>query len=368
MKFKILLSESDCKKMDKFVYMSKIKKARNILHYFYPLFLGVFMFNVLRVVTDFTKKDNFYEGNLSRHFVSLLIVIVLCYVFDIRWRRRLQNKSYLEKINKSVAKEYGIVFFSMFISLNVILFIGESANIIVMGDGIIDCMLINVVFIPILLIYYSILRNEKMNKDNVEKTVLLEQIKTKQLETELDYLKAQYHPHFLFNALNTVYFQMDEDKDAAKHTVELLSELLRYQLYSIHKVVTIEEEIDFILRYIEFQKLRMSKKLQVEIHIDPQLKEQAIQPLLFQPLLENAFKYVDYELQIHICFQLINNQIHFTVENSFTEYNNTCKNAKSKGIGIENLKRRLELLYPEKYLLNIEKKSNIFRVQLNIEI
>lgn len=348
--------------------MVKVDKTHAISRYIYPFLSGVFMFNVIRAVTDFTKKENFYEGDLSQHFVSLSFIIISCYIFDILWYRKLQSKSYLIKIKNSVPKEYIGVFFSVFIPVNITCLIGEWIGVFYMGDGIIDYMLVNVVLMPFFLLYYTVLRNEKMNKDYIEKTVQLEQIRNEQLEKELEYLKAQYHPHFLFNALNTVYFQIDEDKNSAKHTVELLSALLRYQLYSVKRAVIIEEEIGFIQQYVEFQKLRMSEDLQVKIETDPLLKGQIIQPLLFQPLLENAFKYVDGELKIDISFRLLNNCIHFMVKNSIMAYDNTYEDPKNKGIGIENLRRRLELLYPDKYQLNIEKKDKTFQVQLIIEI
>lgn len=102
----------------------------------------------------------------------------------------------------------------------------------------------------------------------------------------------QYHPHFLFNALNTIYFLIDEENEEAIEAVELLSDLLRYQLYDINMKVTIEEEIDYLRTYIQFQRLRMTKRLQFEESFNPELTGQKIHPLLFLPLLENAFKYI----------------------------------------------------------------------------
>lgn len=95
-----------------------------------------------------------------------------------------------------------------------------------------------------------------------------------QLETQLKLLKMQYHPHFLFNALNTIYFLIDEENEEAIEAVELLSDLLRYQLYDINTKVTIEEEIDYLRTYIQFQRLRMTKRLQFEESFDPELTGQ----------------------------------------------------------------------------------------------
>lgn len=218
-----------------------------------------------------------------------------------------------------------------------------------MGDGIIDYMLINVVFLPLLLIYYAIISTDVMNKNYNEQVLQLEKVKNQQLETELNFLKAQYHPHFLFNALNTVYFQIDENNKQAKYTVELLSELLRYQLYNVQQKVQISEEIIYLNAYIELQRIRMSERLVLKTNFDTELTEQKIHPLLFQPLLENAFKYVDGEYWINIDLKLENNKIRFIVENSIST--EIISNPKNKGIGLENLSRKLELLYSDRQTL-----------------
>ena len=95
---------------------------------------------------------------------------------------------------------------------------------------------------------------------------------------------------------------MDENNKVAKQSIEQLSDLLRYQLYDIEKEVTMEQEINYLRSYIAFQQLRMSERLMLDLYFDPQLKEQKIHPLLLQPLIENAFKYVrgDYKIKLEI--------------------------------------------------------------------
>jgi LytS/YehU family sensor histidine kinase len=203
-----------------------------------------------------------------------------------------------------------------------------------------------------------------MTEEYNRQTLLLEKMKNKQLETELNFLKSQYHPHFLFNALNTIYFQVDDENKNAKQTIEILSNLLRYQLYDINQKVPIQKEIDYLKTYILLLQMRASERLVVESNFDLLLKEQEIHPLLFQPLLENAFKYIGGKYFIHINLTLEGNKVVFTVKNSV---NTTLQNMKTrKGIGIENLKRRLEILYPEKHSLKTELKENIFLAALVI--
>lgn len=342
-----------------------MKTKYPISRWVYPLFLGIVIFNFLRLTTDLLKDNSFWVGSLSQHLVSQLSIIIMCYLFDYRSFKTLKKQR--QGKHRSLTKEYISVIFPFFIGMNVVVAIGEYIGIYYMGNGFIDYVILNVICIPLLLLYYVMIRNDRMKKEYTEQSLLLEQIKNKQLETELDYLKAQYHPHFLFNALNTVYFQIDEKNTAAKETVEILSELLRYQLYDVSKVVTIDQELDFINNYIRFQQLRASKRLQMDIQADPSLKDMQIHPLLFQPLLENAFKYVGGEYLLQINIQRENDAIRFSVENSVSELLSASKN-KSKGIGIENLKRRLALLYPDKYILTIERKEKSFFAELVVEI
>jgi LytS/YehU family sensor histidine kinase len=206
------------------------------------------------------------------------------------------------------------------------------------------------------------MRNSQITEELTRQTLQLEKTRSNQLETELKYLRAQYHPHFLFNALNTVYFQIDEQNTNARNTVELLSELLRYQLYNIEEKVNISEEINFIKSYIQFQQLRMTKRLAMITHFDDALNEQKIYPLIYQPFLENAFKYVGGEYWINLQLILYGGKIIFCLENSLPEQMQQTKT----GIGIENIKRRLSLLYPDRHQLNIKQDERSFIVELII--
>lgn len=330
-----------------------------------PFFLGLVMFNTLRAVTDLTKDGGFWVGSLSLHIIGQIFVIIMCYISDTIWRKKLQNEKYFTDRKQSPLKEYVIITLYLFIPLNITLAIGQYVGIFYMGNGIIDYMLINVVFIPLQLIYYAMISTDMMNKNYNKQLLQLEKVRNQQLETELKFLKSQYHPHFLFNALNTIYFQVDEKNKEAKQSIEQLSDLLRYQLYDIEKEVTMEQEINYLKSYIAFQQLRMSERLVLNLYFDPELKEQKIHPLLFQPLIENAFKYVRGEYRIQLEMKLNGNQIQSEIKNSISPSQNT-NNKKDKGIGIENLKRRLDLLYPNKYNLEIKQTESMFVVNLTI--
>lgn len=339
-------------------------KTRNIIRWFYPPVLGLVIFNVLRAITDLTRNNAFWTGDMHAHLIAVFFTIAFCYVCDYLWRRKLSGTDK----NGSVVREYVRVFLQLFVSLNIALIFGTYIGIFIMGNVAIDYILVNVSSIPLLLLYYTLIRNSVVNQNYQEQLLLIEKLKTEKADTELNYLKAQYHPHFLFNALNTVYFQIDERDRQAKQTVELLSELLRYQLYDASQQVPISKEIEFIRNYIHFQQMRISENLKLHIEVDPQLNDdQRIYPLLFQPLVENAFKYLgeDYRIAISICLT-DNSEIQFTVENAVSQQSSS-EQQRNSGIGLTNLRRRLDLLYPEAHTLNTELREGIFYARLAIE-
>ena len=214
--------------------------------------------------------------------------------------------------------------------------------------------------------FYIFLRNQMIQKENEAQRLQLEKIKNDQLQTELKFLKAQYHPHFLFNVLNTVYFQIDENNEAPRHTLEQLSDLLRYQLYNDGEKVQVRVELEYLKQYISLCKLRATKRLQLQVHFDEMEAQVEIYPLLFVPLVENAFKYVggNYFIAMDMCLK--EGKLCFSIENSIPE---PLVHQKGKhGIGIENLRRRLELLYPERHTLDINRGDTLFRVKLVIEL
>jgi len=263
-------------------------------------------------------------------------------------------------------KEYILIFLMNFITINIVhVFI--MVYVTEMHFRWKESLLVNVMASILLFLYYTIIRNRILFNNFIEQSFQLEKVKVDQLETELKFLKSQYHPHFLFNALNTIYFQVDENNKEAKQSIEQLSDLLRYQLYDIEQEVTMEQEINYLQSYISFQQLRMTERLALDMYLDPALKDQKIHPLLFQPLIENAFKYVRGEYRIELEMKLNGNQIGFEIKNSISP-SQKANDKKDEGIGIENLKRRLDLLYPNKYNLEIKQTENMFVVQLIISI
>lgn len=339
--------------------MSKSKKIAT--ERIYPALWGVMMYNVLRAVTDLTHHGIFWEGEIKLHITALLLSVSVCYLFNYGWKQRL-----LKAVEGNrIGKDYAFAVLEIIVWLNLLLKAGQELGVLFMGSGWIDYMLINVIYVPLLLIFYALIRGYLAEQKANEKRIALEKLKTEKKEAELEFLKSQYHPHFLFNALNTIYFQVDENNAEAKKSIEYLSELLRYQLYDVNQEVAFYQEINYLRSYIAFQQLRKTDKLKVNIAIDKRLKEQRIAPLLFQPLLENAFKYVSGGYEITLVLKLKEDQVYFELTNSVSDVL-VSSDVKDSGIGLSNLKRRLELLYTEKHQMTVNNGDDFFKVILTL--
>jgi LytS/YehU family sensor histidine kinase len=157
---------------------------------------------------------------------------------------------------------------------------------------------------------------------------------------------------------------MDENVAAAKKSVEKFSELLRYQLYDQHQTVAVSQELHYLNNFIQLQQTRSSEKLRLDTRFDPNLDGQQVYPLLFLPLVENAFKYIGGDYYLCISALLQDNTIEFTVINAIPDH---IPIKKEKGIGLENLKRRLELLYPGRHTLSAVNRGSEFSVTLTLQ-
>lgn len=192
---------------------------------------------------------------------------------------------------------------------------------------------------------------------------------THRTNTELNYLRKQTNPHFLFNSLNSIYSLAHKKSDLVPDAIVTLSELMRYMLYETdNKTVALEKEINYIQNYIELQKLRLNniEDIVINIHGDP--KNKFIEPLLLISFIENAFKYgTDYKGAAHVKIKIIiiENDLDFWTENTIENYE---KDPENSGIGLANIQNRLDLLYPNAHELTIKQDSQYYRVHLNLKL
>lgn len=189
-------------------------------------------------------------------------------------------------------------------------------------------------------------------------------------EAELNFLKAQINPHFLFNSLNAVYFLIDKNNTQARTALHKFSEMLRYQLYEAKdEKISIEKEIQYLQDYIGLQTLR-SENCAVKLDVEPAVAGFSIEPFLLLPFVENSFKHLSHfsngkKNQVAVSLEKKNGTIDFCVRNT-TE--TKIATGMQNGIGLLNVKRRLELLYPEKHQLIVQSKDDWFSVRLQLKI
>lgn len=225
------------------------------------------------------------------------------------------------------------------------------------------------VAVYLVVIIVSAFKLLKLNLKHAEKTKILE---TKILETqlklkeqELNYLKMQIHPHFLFNTLNTMYGFALKKADETPEMILKLSNLLDYLLYHIDKpFVLLKDDINHIEDYISLEKMRFNETLDISFKTENISDTTQIAPMLLLPFIENSFKHGAIKnglLKIKIRLLCHENRIHFEIENTTSNSEDN-----SKGIGLENLQKRLSLLYKDAYQLNIMNENDIFKVTLII--
>ncbi|MEE4196629.1 MAG: histidine kinase [Bacteroidales bacterium] len=206
------------------------------------------------------------------------------------------------------------------------------------------------------------LKNEKNNQ------ILMKE----KLSAELDFLKAQLNPHFLFNILNMAFSSAKSHGDEkTADMIEKLSSLMRYMLYESNvDKIELSKEIEYIENYINLQKLRLSDDLPVNINftIDGDIHKNKIAPLILIPFVENAFKHgvkFGKESEITIELKIHQNNFQFSIENII---HNSLKNLeKNSGLGLNNVKKRLSIIYPDKHTLHIT-RNNKFSVHLKITL
>jgi len=191
------------------------------------------------------------------------------------------------------------------------------------------------------------------------------------IRNELDALNAQLNPHFLFNTLNNIDSLIRSNPEKASESLVTLSEIMRYMLYDARKPkVLLQNEITHYRNIIGLQALRVKDPSRVSIEVDIQDLSIKIAPFLFLPFIENAFKYASFEGEgtvIGISFRTIDNRVEFSCRNQFRPNDTALKN-KTGGIGLSNLKRRLELLYADRYTLKTTEENSYFVAQLIIEL
>ncbi|MEM1336430.1 MAG: histidine kinase [Bacteroidota bacterium] len=199
-------------------------------------------------------------------------------------------------------------------------------------------------------------------------------LEKEKLETELKFLKSQFNPHFLFNTINSIFVLINKDQEKASNSLAKFSEMLRYQLYECNATfIGLDRELNYLRNFIELQKLRQDRnsfELRVEIN-EATNRNLEIAPFVLMPFIENAFKHVSHHKSsknwIDIKLNITEKELVFQVANSRNVLEVAQENDTS-GIGLNNVKRRLELLYRNGYTLDITKDNEKHQIELRLQL
>lgn len=214
----------------------------------------------------------------------------------------------------------------------------------------------------------------KLTKNWLKSEKRRHQIEKEKLQTELKFLRSQLNPHFLFNTINSIFVLIHKNQDMASDSLAKFSELLRYQLYECNEThIPLERELEYLRNFIELEKLRhTSEQLQIELSMDHSAAGSLdIAPFLLIPFIENAFKHVsNHPTQtnwIRMRLLVNNSNLEFQIANSYQPMQ-IATDEETSGIGLTNVRRRLELLYPNAHILDVQCSDTDFTVGLQLKL
>lgn len=210
----------------------------------------------------------------------------------------------------------------------------------------------------------------KIITDWIRHQTVKRELERQTMRSELRFLKSQINPHFLFNTLNNLYALTLKKSDKAPEIVLKLSEMMRYMLYECNeRRVPLRKEVNYLSNYLDLERLRQGKNMKIDFTLNGNIGNQKIAPLMFIPFLENSFKHGLNQVSegfVHIRMDVQDQELEMSIENSKPAI--PKMNHRSGGIGLQNVQRRLDLLYPEQYELKIDNQPEKYIVHLKINL
>ncbi len=212
----------------------------------------------------------------------------------------------------------------------------------------------------------------KFVSDWFEIETIKKEVQNEKLTAELAFLKAQINPHFLFNTLNNLYYLAYSKSENTTEVISKLSQVMRYMIYDAnHERVLLEKEVEYMQNYIDLERLRLNNQIPINFNAEGNVAGVEIAPLILITFLENAFKHgvttSNPDAFVNISMQVSPDRLKYSVENSKARSAAEDNGGKS-GIGLTNVKRRLELMYPEKHSLKVEDGKDKYYIQLEIKL
>jgi len=324
-----------------------------------------FFLLLLTIIETYNQKHTFLYS-LSNEIINVFFYALVVY-FNLKYL----IPNYLTK-NKFLTYGGLLILSAVVITpLKVIVFFFKYGNSPEAQNGLIENLNWYFIFTFIIASASTLV---SIVKDWVQQVTEKQALQTQTMQSELRFLKSQINPHFLFNTLNNLYALTLKKSDKAPEIVIKLSEMMRYMLYECNeKRVLLSKEVNYIHNYLDLEKLRQGKNVDISFESEGEISEQTIAPLMFIPFLENSFKHgLSNQISkgfVNIRLSAERNKVYFFIENSKAEkLPQKDKNRPSGGIGLVNVHRRLNLLYPDSYELNIDDTPTTYAVNLYIEL
>lgn len=352
------------------------KEVRNSTQHKAYIALNIFAWMIIIVwpIMQGLNDGDSLRDITSKHFatyIGLPVMFILLfyfnyyYLFDRLWRRRSRGWLWFLLINAVLVMAIAIGSFywqNYFRSR-----FGISDEPMVFANTVLY-------YVVVLGMTVGLAVTLRYTVDYLQKEMKSRQLATEQREAELRNLRAQLNPHFLFNAMNNIYSLISIDADRAQQAMHNLSKILRYVLYDDqHQEVPLSKELDFMRSYIDIMKLRLTSNVRLTANIAQGVDEVMIAPLMFMSPVENAFKHgVSYTEPAYIDINIVvaeesgQRVVVCQVHNSY--YPKTDTDRSGSGIGVTNLSRRLELLYPGRHKLSMTHDDKDFYTLLKLYI
>ncbi|MDB4900992.1 MAG: Histidine kinase [Mucilaginibacter sp.] len=330
------------------------------------IFILPFLLMMLRIIIN--SNDTYDESNRNI-FYSFLAFIGIFYLHTFL-------------IHPIKEKQNGILYywllllgcFLVFLILPMLLWKDFSwvshTNSLLIHTNEIDPSYLFSIFPFILIIFISYCY--RLYLDKIRQSDLIKELETIQLKTELDFLRSQISPHFMFNLMNTLVSMARKKSELIESSLINLSQLIRYMLYdSDGSQISLEKEMEYLKNYINLQLLRFGDDLSFNLFLSGNFEGYKIEPMLLIPFVENAFKHGVRTIKdplIDVSIDMDGNKrlLHMVVMNNIAEKVNIYD--KGLGTGLNNVQRRLELLYPEKHLITVSQKEDMFTIHLEISL
>ena len=320
--------------------------------------------NLVHVQDEHTARGEpvFFEATIIILFQMLCVYFMVYFLMP----KFLNQKKYFKFLL--------FVSFSFLLTASLLLLVSDIETLVLKGRHLhsynlpimflsraTDLVIVQLIFFAVYTIkdrYYAERRHDQLEKEK--------------LKAEVDFLKAQMNPHFVFNAINSIYVLIEENKKLASQSLLKFSSLLRYQLYDCSSErMPLGRELQFLKDYVDLEKMRSEEGLQVRFDVHLGNESLQIAPFILTPFVENAFKHKSSDADdsyVKIKAEISNKELHFSVINTYEEEREAPLGEMKGGIGLHNVTRRLELLYPGRHTLEVKKTEAVFSIHLKLDL